>query len=253
MMHDLKQLSASFAADGFVTLDRLWSPAEVQEVETELERFLVECVPRMEKVHKTFTEGWKGEVKSLGGLDLYDGYFKELGNHPLMRQIASSLLGDEALFVAIEFFSRPPGSDAIGPYHQDNGYFCYQPAEALAFWIALDDVDAQNGGVVYARGSHRGGLLPHQALGIHGFSQQVAEAGEQLQGYEEIVGVLPRGGCSVHHCLTAHRSGPNPTQRPRRAIVADYRTARAVESQALREQLDGEREKLLKRISQRGN
>ena len=155
-MYDLKQLSASFAADGFVTLDRLWSPAEVQEVETELERFLVECVPRMEKVHKTFTEGWQGEVKSLGGLDLYDGYFKELGNHPLMRQLASSLLGDEALFVAIEFFSRPPGSDAIGPYHQDNGYFCYQPAEALAFWIALDDVDAQNGGVVYARGSTGG-------------------------------------------------------------------------------------------------
>ena len=53
MMLDLQQLAANFATDGFVTLDRLWSSAEVQEVETGLERFLVECVPRMEKVHKT--------------------------------------------------------------------------------------------------------------------------------------------------------------------------------------------------------
>ena len=248
MMADLQDLANRFALDGFVTLDQLWSPDETALIEQELDRFLVECVPRMDKVHRTFTDGWEGELKSLGALDRYDDFFRDLLDHAVMREIASTLLGDEVLCTAYEFFSRPPGSDAVGPWHQDNGYMCYEPAEALAFWIALDDVDERNGGVVYARGSHEAGLLPHEASGIHGFSQRLAEAECQLREFPEVVGALPRGGCAIHHCLTAHRSGPNLTDRRRRALVADYRTAKAVESEPLREKLERERDELLKRV-----
>ena len=234
-------------------MNQLWSPAEANEVERELERFLVECVPKMDKVHRTFTDGWEGEVKSLGALDLYDPYFKELGNHELMQETASALLGEEAVFTAFEYFSRPPHSDAIGPYHQDNAYFCYEPSQALAFWIPLDDVDEDNGGVVYAKGSHEAGLLPHEASGIHGFSQRLVDSDEQLRDYPEIAGVLPRGGCTIHHCLTAHRSGPNTTNSRRRAIVADYKTAGAEESKSLRTKLERERDELLKRVAERAN
>ena len=221
MQPESKSLATTFAVDGFVVMKQLWSPAEADEVERELERFLVECVPKMDKVHRTFTDGWEGEVKSLGALDLYDPYFKELGNHELMQETASALLGEEAVFTAFEYFSRPPHSDAIGPYHQDNGYFCYEP--------------------------------PHEASGIHGFSQRLVDSDEQLRDYPEIAGVLPRGGCTIHHCLTAHRSGPNTTNSRRRAIVADYKTAGAEESKSLRAKLERERDELLRRVAERAN
>ena len=61
-MTDLQELANTFENDGFVLLDQLWSPDETAEVESELERFMVECVPQMERVHKTFTDGWQGMV-----------------------------------------------------------------------------------------------------------------------------------------------------------------------------------------------
>ena len=248
-MIELQRTITSFRTDGFALLDQLWTPDETAEIETEMERFLVDCVPSMQKPHKVFTDGREGEVKNLGSIDKYDPYFRELSNHRPMSEIASALLGEEAIFLAFEYFSRPPRSEAVGPYHQDNGYFCYEPPEALAFWIPpLDDVDQENGGVVYARGSHNAGLLPHTASGIHGFSQRLVDAEKQLEGYDEVVGVLPRGGCAIHDCLTAHRSGPNKTARRRRAIVADYRTANAVESKPLRRKLERDRDELLKKV-----
>lgn len=168
------------------------------------------------------------------------------------RAHAGDSLGEEAVFTVFEYFSRPPHSDSIGPYHQDNGYFCYEPPQALAFWIPLDDVDEDNGGVVYAKGSHEAGLLPHEASGIHG-SQRLVDSDEQLRDYPEIAGVLPRGGCTIHHCLTAHRSGPNTTNSRRRAIVADYKTAGAEESKSLRAKLERERDELLRRVAERAN
>ena len=102
--------------------------------------------------------------------------------------------------------------------------------------------------VLYARGSHVAGLLPHEASGIQGFSQRMVAPENQLRPYPEVVAAVPRGGCAIHHCLTAHRSGPNVTDRRRRAIVADYRTVAASESEPLRQKVDRERNELLKRL-----
>tara|TARA_B100001013_G_scaffold39102_1_gene20862 strand:+ start:58 stop:804 length:747 start_codon:yes stop_codon:yes gene_type:complete len=236
-MVDLQKLASTFSRDGFVLLDQLWTADETTKIESELDRFIVDCVPGMAKTDKWFTNGLEGEIKNLGFLNRYDPYFEELSKHSLMQEIATALLGSKAIFTGHEYFSRPPHSDAIGPYHQDNGYFFYDPPEALAFWIPLDDVNEDNGGVAYAKGSHNAGTLPHEASGIRGFSQQIVDAENQLKGFPEVFGVLPRGGCAIHHCLTAHRSGSNITDRKRRAMVANYKTTSAKESPFLHDKL----------------
>lgn len=50
---------------------------------------------------------------------------------------------------------KPVGAKSLG-YHQDNAYLgWFKPGEICTVWIALDDVEAQNGAMELVRGSHR--------------------------------------------------------------------------------------------------
>lgn len=248
MVADLKRLCKQFARDGFVVLEELWSAQVTDEVECELGRFVRNVVPGMAREDKVFISGWDGPLKNLGSMQGYDAYFQSLPMREELRKIASALLGDQAISSGVEYFNRSPGSNAVAPYHQDNAYFCYEPADALAFWIPLDDVTEANGGVVYAVGSHATGLLPHQASGLHGFSQGMVYPEKQLAAFREVKIEIPRGGCAIHHVLTAHRSGPNSTDAHRRVMVLNYKTARAVEDLVLKERQKRDVNELLKSI-----
>ena len=92
---------------------------------------------------------------------------------------------------------KPPEFGSAKPYHQDNAYFLCQPADdVLTAWIALDDVDVDNGCLRYIDGSHRQGILP-----------------------------LRRGGVVLHHCQTLHTSHKNQSDRWRRGYATHWGTA----------------------------
>jgi len=50
----------------------------------------------------------------------------------------------------------------------------------------------------------------------------IAEAPDPTS-YPEVPALLNPGDATLHHFLTAHRSGPNPTDRHRRGFVMDYK------------------------------
>ncbi len=46
-------------------------------------------------------------------------------------------------------------------------------------WLGLDDADADNGCVIYVRGTKEQGLRPHEPSGVLGFSQQCLDYGQR--------------------------------------------------------------------------
>jgi ectoine hydroxylase-related dioxygenase (phytanoyl-CoA dioxygenase family) len=109
------------------------------------------------------------------------------------------------------------------PWHQDNAYWCLEPASGLTIWIALDAADAENGGVNYLRGSHRLGLLPHQPSYAPGSSQTIMS----LPALDCVTPALAPGDALVHHCLTIHGSSANRSGRARRGVTLQYQGASA--------------------------
>ena len=116
---------------------------------------------------------------------------------------------------------------SVTPWHQDNGFQHYTPPESLMVWLAVRDVDEEMGCVVFAKGSHKLGVVPHVPSGVLGFSQTVREPPDPAK-FPEVKAMMKRGGMSLHHCNTFHRSGPNQTARPRPALSVNYRTRRAL-------------------------
>ena len=144
------------------------------------------------------------------------------------RKLAAQLMGlDEDLLVGWGHMIRKPAlvGEAL-PWHQDEAY--WDPAmiyRALGCWLPLDDATIENGCMSYIPGSHRSEVLPHRHVGddprVHALFTSPASA-----DIERAVPVpVPAGGAVFHHSRTLHASGPNRTDKARRAYANEWQLA----------------------------
>ena len=66
--------------------------------------------------------------------------------HPRWHAMAELLTGSrEVECRGCEAFNKPPGLSRHTPAHQDNFYFCVEPAdECVTMWVAMEDIDQTN-------------------------------------------------------------------------------------------------------------
>jgi phytanoyl-CoA hydroxylase len=127
----------------------------------------------------------------------------------------------------VEYFNKPAGIGKQTPPHQDGYYFTLIPSEALTLWLALDEVNEENGCVRYVPGSHKKGMRPHNVSNVLGFSQGIADWSPQDQAHEVKAMARP-GDLLAHHCNTIHRADANCSERARRAVAIVYYAAQAI-------------------------
>jgi ectoine hydroxylase-related dioxygenase (phytanoyl-CoA dioxygenase family) len=143
------------------------------------------------------------------------------------RTIASRLLGVDPGLLDVwgHMIYKPPRIGHITPWHQDEAY--WDPGleyDALGAWLALDDVDLENGCMCFLPASHRSELLPHRHINddpaVHGLETTVDVDESQMVHVP-----LRAGGATFHHARTLHSTPPNRSDRPRRAFASEYQTA----------------------------
>jgi ectoine hydroxylase-related dioxygenase (phytanoyl-CoA dioxygenase family) len=134
----------------------------------------------------------------------------------LMGYRGARMLQDNCLW-------KPPGTKALG-MHQDGSYADYLvPAEMITCWVALDDTHAQGGTIEYVRGSHRWPKAPPDRGSFHApedWLAPVRNAAPDGTEPDRAPVVVKAGGCTFHHSLTFHGSGPNEATVERRALVS---------------------------------
>ena len=118
---------------------------------------------------------------------------------------------------------KPPGALSLG-MHQDGSFADYLvPPEMITCWVALDDTQAGGGTIEYVRGSHRWPKAPPDRGSFHAPDDWLAPmhaAAPDTVEPERIPVVVKAGGCTFHHSLTFHGSGPNEATVERRALVS---------------------------------
>lgn len=135
--------------------------------------------------------------------------------------LATTLIGEGTEFSFDHSILRRPGPHAATPWHQDEAHH-HDPhfrREQVSIWLALQDVDEENGCLRYLPGSHRGALLPHRALGgdprIHALEVPAAYVREtQARSVP-----LKAGSSVLHGGLTLHASRTNVSKDIRLAYV----------------------------------
>ncbi len=228
-----QQLIEDFRRDGFVAIPGFLNQREVGELNQNVARYLVDVAPRM-PLEEVFYEDKsdKTTLKQLQRLFKYDEYFHAMMFGGRFEQLAATLLRHEVRGVNMQYFNKPPGVGQPTPAHQDGFYFMLEPNEAVTMWLALEDVDEENGCVRYLPGSHLKGIRPHGRTQTLGFSQGLLDYSSEDER-NEVAFPARAGDLLVHHALTVHRADGNRTRdRTRQALGFIYFSTAAKEDPA---------------------
>lgn len=224
-----QQVLASFEHDGYVALAGFLSSKEVAELQTTVENFIAHKVKNLPREQVFYEDLARPDtLKQIQQLFAHDDFFHKLMFGGKVEQLAELLLKGPVVGNNMQYFNKPPEIGKATPPHQDGYYFMLRPCEAVTMWLALDEVDEENGCVRYVRGSHRRGMRPHGRTHTLGFSQGVTDYGTPEDLAEEVAFPAQPGDLLVHNAMTIHRADGNrsPT-RTRRALGFIFYSERA--------------------------
>jgi ectoine hydroxylase-related dioxygenase (phytanoyl-CoA dioxygenase family) len=136
----------------------------------------------------------------------------------LMAEICRSTLGHAAYLFWEQYVIKAADPDTSFSWHQDSGYVHENHEPYLTCWIALDDVNEENGSVY---------LLPYSRSGIRSYVKHIRDprANDKVCYFGADRGVpviVPAGSIAVFSSVVIHSSGPNRTDRMRRVYLAQY-------------------------------
>ena len=194
-----EKLREDFDRDGFVVIRGYLNAEELREMRSHCEEYAGRV--------KALDDVAGGVIK---GLDQDDPWFRDYlegGKHiPLMKRLISDgLAPDNVTWInkskSIE--RTMPHYDAIGSY--------LTPPSGVSLWIALDDIDRNNGCLHYEKGSHLRDFP--NAYPLPNYDEQ----------NENVVAVEARAGDAVMHSTKViHFSIDVVEERPRHAMVYAY-------------------------------
>lgn len=152
--------------------------------------------------------------------------FRALAENPTLLELAVQLSGAKQLRIwHDQIIYKPQAAGGVLHWHQDSPLWdLLQPKhEQVTAWVALDDAEADNGCMYMVPGSHKWG---DKMQAIHDMAGQGYQLPETFEGQPLHFVMCPvrRGQVHFHSSLTWHGSGPNHSNRPRRAIGVHYMT-----------------------------
>ncbi len=137
-----------------------------------------------------------------------------------IRVILEAICGEQHVAAQSMFYFKPPGARGQD-LHQDNFYLRVAPGTCVAAWIAVDDADSENGGmVVVPKTQDLEIACPEKAdPGVFFTSDHVAPP----PGLHEEPVTLKAGDCLFFNGSVIHGSYPNTSNdRFRKAIIFHY-------------------------------
>ncbi len=221
---------ALFERDGCLVVRSLFSPAEVAEIR---DVFMAQNadgpVPGLSEIRSGHGGYSADDPLSFYPRMMHPHTHPELQVGPIslrtmldprLRPILTVLFDDEPVAVQSMFYFKPPGARGQ-ELHQDNYYLRVKPGTCMAAWVAVDDVDAENGGMKVVPGSHRLDIAcPQQADASISFTSDYVPVPE---GMAAVQCDMKAGDVLFFNGSLIHGSTPNTSKdRFRRSFICHY-------------------------------
>ncbi|SED99074.1 ectoine hydroxylase [Streptomyces sp. TLI_105] len=213
--------------DGFVTVEELVTPDEVDELRAELDRLVADPAVRADE--RAIVEPRSQEIRSVFEVHRISEVFRRLAEDPRLVGRARQILGSD-VYVHQSRVNVKPGFGASGFYwhsdfetwHAEDGL---PRMRTVSVSIALTPNHTTNGSLMIMPGSHRTflGCAGETPKDNYKQSLRMQDAGtpshEALTTFADACGIRhftgPAGSATWFDCNALHGSGDNITPYPR--------------------------------------
>lgn len=225
-----------YAEHGWFLSGRIFSDAELDALQEASDRYYAGHRDRELPARPRTLASW---TAADGPIQRHNDYVhfesEEIGailRKPLLGAVAARLARAEEIRVfQATMIYKPPIADEpsnLVPWHFDKHYWSTSTSQnMLTAFIPFHDCTVEMGTITMVDGSHRWEERPGGDDATRHFAARDRSELEHLLALNaEFNGAplrtvpveIPRGHVSFHHCRTYHGSGPNRSDRPRRAV-----------------------------------
>lgn len=218
----------AFHRDGFVLGEQVLNDAEVDELREEMQRVIRDSgdASKPQPVLCRNLAGGGAEIWQIVNIWEASDAFRRLIHHPkLVSQLDGLIEAEELRVFHDQVQYKPAAKGGVNWWHQDSMYWpILEPKNTeITAWVALDDVDPDNGCMSMVPGSHQWGdqiAYLHELLRTQG-NKAFLDIPRTFQGRAIEVRPCPvkKGQVHFHHALCWHGSQANESGRPRRAVA----------------------------------
>ncbi|MGG6293726.1 phytanoyl-CoA dioxygenase family protein [Leptolyngbya sp. AN02str] len=198
----IPNLKDQFDQDGFVILRSFFSE---QEAQTLLD-IIQTCPHPTNKDRLT-----KGAMTFYSNVYRYSKEMQAFAAQQKIVNVLKELSGPDIWMRHDQAVAKGPGADTF-PWHQDNGYNKLKDGH-YQFWIALTEMNQDNGGLWLQPGSHKM-ILPHKKVGNEQVYDGIPENPVAIEAKP--------GDVIIFSSFCLHSTTPNITQKQRWAYVLEY-------------------------------
>ncbi len=215
-----------YKENGYLIIEDFLKKPEIDGLLNALDRVVEEKARDLSKDKGDFnlektSGGFSGDVVAPGLLRKiqsivdYSPEFAGLCESDKMLNAVEDLIGSTIYYHSSKLMFKPAKHGGIKPWHQDYAYWASTKPEQITCWLALDDATPENGCMQLVPGSHKYGLVKH--------GQEELQIDLKNVPTEKIkVAPMKAGSILLFHVLTLHHSGPNRSDKSRRAFIVDY-------------------------------
>ncbi len=216
----------TFHQNGYLKGGRVLSDEQVHRLQEEMERVIRDQnqADMPQPIHLRNMGSDEAPVWQIINIWEASVPFREVISNPIIMEEMSQLTGASTLRIWHDQIQYKPASrGGVNMWHQDAPYWpILAPMTEVSAWVALDDVDPENGCMSMVPGSHLWGNHIDFLHTLKAFGDMPTE----FEGHHIEVRPCPvrKGEVHYHHALTWHGSPANVSGRPRRAIALHYMT-----------------------------
>ncbi len=225
-MYNFTKLKNHYKEKGWVVYKSLFSLDEISSINSIINNYLKKKITTFNKKSRAinFIDNSGENIRNINSFHELAKCekIKKFANKEHVLNAAKIFLNSEPEFRYCELFAKPAKEGLPSPDHQDNFYWGVKGSNALTFWIALESSNKQNGCVHYYDGSHKYGILSHEASFAKGSSQKVSNK-SFLKKFKVSYPELMPGDAIVHHSLVVHGSSENKSLHSRKGWTIQFK------------------------------
>ena len=220
---------AAYEEDGFVVVEDVLSTDEVSALRRVTDELVESArgVTENNSVYdlETTHSAQEPRVRRIKNPEAQHEVYASVMRNANILAILQKLASPAIRFDASKLNLKAAGYGAAVEWHQDWAFYPHTNDDLCAVGVMMDDMELENGPLLFLPGSHRGPVYDHHAEGR--FCGAIDPTRDGLDFGAAVACTGKAGSISIHPARTIHGSALNTSDRPRRLLLFQYRAADA--------------------------